>query len=213
MKKIVLILLYIFFTTNYSLAQNLKNISQNDLIKIEKKYGLDAKKRIVLWDNMIESIKNEKIVKKLKKVNDFFNNFRYVSDKTLWKRTDYWASPYEFIGKGAGDCEDYAIAKYFALRAAGVSDKKLKITYVKIKQSNKKYEEAHMVLNYYHKPNSTPIVLDNVIKKLKLASKRDDLKPVYSFNASTLWKAQNKTKNLKKGDNNLTKWKAMMSRI
>ena len=71
-----------------------------------------------------------------------------------------------------------------------------------------------MVLDYYHKANSTPIILDNVNKKLQLASKRKDLKPIYSFNASGLWAAQNKTKTLKsQGKNKLKKWQSMMSRI
>ena len=131
----------------------------------------------------------------------------------VWKKKDYWASPFEFMGVGAGDCEDYAIGKYFALRALGIPDKKLKITYVKLRRRNGRYE-AHMVLNYYHKTSSTPIVLDNVNKRLKLASKRKDLKPIYSFNASGLWEAKNKTKTLKsKGKNKLKQWQSMMSRI
>ena len=71
-----------------------------------------------------------------------------------------------------------------------------------------------MVLNYYHKPTSTPIILDSANKSLKLATKRKDLKPIYSFNASGLWEAKNKTKSLKsKGKNKLKKWQSMMSRI
>ncbi|MEA2018622.1 MAG: transglutaminase-like cysteine peptidase [Campylobacterota bacterium] len=214
MKKIIVITLSIFFINQILIANRLHNISKQNLNKIEKKYGEQAKQRVVLWDKMIESVKNKKIVKKLKTVNDFFNKFKYVKDRDLWQKNDYWASPFEFLGKGAGDCEDYAIAKYFALRTIGIPDKKLKITYVKLKQKSKKYDEAHMVLNYYHKVNSTPIVLDNIVKSLKLATKRKDLKPIYSFNASGLWKAQNKTKDLeKKGDNNLKQWQQMMSKI
>ena len=214
MNKNILALICLFLTVNAFDTPNTKNISELNLEKIANKYGKGAYQRAILWDDMIESVKNQKVVKQLKAVNDYFNSFRYVTDKVLWKKNDYWASPFEFIGYGAGDCEDFAIAKYFALRTIGIPDSKLKITYVKIKQSHKKYEEAHMVLNYYHKPNSTPIVLDNVNKTLKLASKRTDLKPVYSFNASNLWKSQNKTKDLeRKGNNNLTKWQSMMSRI
>lgn len=212
MKKILLLFFTILISIYLLAQQKLYNISQDQLNKIEKKYGKQAAKRVVLWDRMIESVRDEKLVVKLKKVNDFFNNIKYMRDQQVWKKSDYWASPFEFMGVGAGDCEDYAIAKYFALRALGIPDEKLKITYVKLKTKTKKYEEAHMVLNYYNKPNSTPIVLDNVVKSLKLATKRDDLKPVYSFNASGLWEAQNK--GLKKqGANKLSKWKAMMSRI
>ena len=214
MKKIFL-LSFIFILSIYLFANyKLKNISQANLTKIEKKYGPKAKQRVVLWDKMLEKAKKQKTVKKLKTVNDFFNKIKYLSDKKVWKKKDYWASPFEFLGVGAGDCEDYAIAKYFALRAVGISDKKLKITYVILSHKNKKYEEAHMVLNYYHKPSSTPIILDNAIKTLKLANKRKDLKPIYSFNASGLWKAKNKSKSLKKqGKNKLKKWQSMMSRI
>jgi predicted transglutaminase-like cysteine proteinase len=206
-----LFLSLIFISYTFAGA-GLKNISEKNLTKIEKKYGKKARKRIVLWDKMLEKAKKLKTLQKIKTINDFFNRIRYLSDKKVWKKKDYWASPFEFLGVGAGDCEDYAIAKYFALRAVGIPDKKLKIVYVILK--SRRFEEAHMVLNYYHKPTSTPIVLDNAIKTLKLASKRKDLKPIYSFNASGLWQAKNKGKTLKrKGKNKLAQWKSMMSRI
>lgn len=190
------------------------NISIEKLAVIEKKYGQKAKKRVLLWDKMLESARKEATLNKLKIVNDFFNRMRYKRDSAHWHKRDYWASPFEFLGSGAGDCEDYAIAKYFALRELGIPDEKLKITYVKLLRSRGGFEEAHMVLNYYHKPNSTPVVLDNINKKLKLATARKDLKPVYSFNAVGLWKAQNKGRTeLKVGSNNLRNWKSLMERI
>ena len=189
-------------------------ISENKLNNIAKKYGNKAYKRVVLWDNLLNNSKNLSALKKLKNVNDFFNKIRYKRDKVHWKKKDYWASPFEFMGTGAGDCEDYAIAKYFSLIKLGIAENKLRITYVKLLRRRTKYEEAHMVLTYFHKPNSTPIVLDNVNKKLKLASKRRDLKPVYSFNANGLWQAKNKGKtSLKVGKNNLKHWKSLMKRI
>lgn len=190
------------------------NISMEKLTSIEKKYGPKAKKRVLLWDKMIETARKEETLNKLKTVNDFFNKVRYKRDSAHWHQNDYWASPFEFLGSGAGDCEDYAIAKYFALRELGIPDEKLKITYVKLIHAGGKFEEAHMVLNYYHKPNSIPVVLDNVNKKLKLATARKDLKPVYSFNAVGLWKAQNKGRTEERvGSNNLKNWKSLMERI
>lgn len=180
--------------------------------KVNKKYGAKAKKRVELWDKMLQRSKDEKILKKLKNVNDFFNKVRYKTDPKHWKRKDYWATPYEFLGTAAGDCEDYAIAKYYSLRKLGVPEKKLRITYVIYKKRNTRFDQAHMVLTYYHKKGATPIVLDNINKKLKLATKRKDLKPVYSFNASGLWQAKNKG-SVKIGKNNLKAWKSMMNRI
>jgi len=212
MKKLLSLITIFLFATYLFSAYSPKNISKANLTKIKKKYGKKAEKRVILWDRMLQKSKGKKTVKKLKAVNDFFNKIKYMSDRKVWKKEDYWASPFEFLGVGSGDCEDYAIAKYFALRALGVPDEKLKITYVKLRQRGKSI--AHMVLNYYHKPTSTPIILDNANKSLKLATKRKDLKPIYSFNASGLWEAKNKTKSLKsKGKNKLKKWQSMMSRI
>ena len=212
MKKIILYL-FIILATTYLFSTNIpKNISSEKIIKIKKKYGKKAERRVILWDRMLEKTRGQKTIKKLKSVNDFFNKIKYLSDEKVWKQEDYWASPFEFLGVGAGDCEDFAIAKYFALRALGIPEEKLKITYVTLTQKNKSI--AHMVLNYYHKPTSTPIILDSLNKKLKLATKRKDLKPIYSFNASGLWEAKHITANLKcKGKNKLEKWQSMMSRI
>jgi predicted transglutaminase-like cysteine proteinase len=194
--------------------QNLYNISEEKFNQIVNKYGLKAEKRVLIWDKVIQSAKKKDILHKLKDVNDFFNAIRYGRDSAVWHKKDYWAAPFEFMGKGAGDCEDYAIAKYFSLRKLGVPDKKLRITYVKLLRRGTKYEEAHMVLTYYHKPDSTPIVLDNINKRLKLATSRKDLRPIYSFNATGLWQAQNKGKTSKRiGKNNLSNWKSLMSRI
>jgi len=161
---------------------------------------------------MLQTSKNKKILHKLKNVNDFFNKIKYKTDSRHWHKKDYWATPFEFMGTAAGDCEDYAIAKYFSLRKIGVPDSKLRITYVKYKRIHSKFEQAHMVLTYYHKENSTPIILDNINKKLKLATRRKDLKPIYSFNASGLWQAKNKG-SIRIGKNNLRSWKNLMNRI
>lgn len=215
MKKILIISFFIIsLILTSTTATKLYNISQSKLNAINSKYGGKAKKRVEIWDKTIQNAKNKDILHKLKDVNDFWNKIRYRRDNKHWGKNDYWASPFEFLGTGAGDCEDYAIAKYFSLIKLGVPEKKLRITYVKLKRKRTKFEEAHMVLTYYHKPGATPIVLDNINKKLKLASKRTDLRPVYSFNAGGLWQAKNKGKtSLRVGKNNLKNWKSLMGRI
>jgi len=214
--KILFISIITLFTVllTYPRAKATFNISDKDLITFNKKYGKKAQKRVLIWDKLIESTKGKKTLAKLKIVNDFFNTLPYRLDKKHWGKKDYWATPFEFMGTGAGDCEDYAIAKYYTLRKLGIPENKLRITYVKYLKKRSKYEQAHMVLTYYHKANSTPVVLDNINKKLKLASKRTDLKPIYSFNAQGLWKAKNKGKSSQRvGKNNLKSWKNLVSRI
>ena len=213
MQKILFIsFVLISLSSLFSTASKTFNIDQAQLNKIENKFGTQGKNRVEEWDSMMESSKDETILNKIKNVNDFFNQITYQSDSIHWKKQDYWATPFEFMGSGAGDCEDYAIAKYFSLIKLGVPDDKLRITYVSYKKSNSAFEEAHMVLTYYHKVGMEPVVLDNIDKVLQVASKRTDLKPVYSFNASGLWQAKTKGE-ARVGDNNLKSWKDLMDRF
>jgi predicted transglutaminase-like cysteine proteinase len=52
---------------------------------------------------------------------------RPMSDLAQWGEIDVWSSPLVTFAHGAGDCEDYAIAKFVALREAGVSPDDLRI--------------------------------------------------------------------------------------
>ena len=161
---------------------------------------------------MIQTSRNEPLLNQIKNVNDFFNELTYKTDLMHWKKKDYWATPFEFIGTGAGDCEDYAIAKYFSLIKLGIPEDKLRITYVIYQKANSRFEQAHMVFTYYHKTGAEPVILDNIDTRLQLASKRSDLKPVYSFNASGLWQAKTKGET-RVGNNNLKSWQDLMTRF
>lgn len=152
----------------------------------EKHYGNlgSAKGRIEEWNALINRNLNSNENEQLQAVNRFFNRqLRFVDDSQNWHQTDYWATPIEALVKGAGDCEDYAISKYFTLRRLGVPSEKLRITYVKAL----KYNQAHMVLTYYSSPSAIPLVLDNLIGEIRPASQRKDLLPVYAFNAEGLY--------------------------
>lgn len=139
-----------------------------------------GQQRIDAWQRLLVSEKQVSEQEQLKVVNLFFNKqMTYVEDIDLWHVVDYWETPVEALWKGAGDCEDYAIAKYFSLRHLGVSSDKLRITYVKALRQNR----AHMVLTYYSSPDAVPLVLDSLMDEILPATRRTDLVPVYSFNA------------------------------
>lgn len=84
-----------------------------------------------------------------------------------------------------GDCEDFAIAKYFSLIAMGMAPAKMRMVYVRAQNGG--VVQAHMVLAYYPEPNAEPLILDNLITDMRPASRRPDLAPVFSFNAEGLW--------------------------
>jgi predicted transglutaminase-like cysteine proteinase len=52
---------------------------------------------------------------------------RPMSDLAQYGQVDVWNSPLVTLAHGAGDCEDYAIAKLVALRLAGIADDDLRI--------------------------------------------------------------------------------------
>jgi transglutaminase-like putative cysteine protease len=48
-------------------------------------------------------------------------------DEAQWGVEDHWSSPFETLQTHRGDCEDYAIVKYVALRQAGLPSGVVKI--------------------------------------------------------------------------------------
>jgi predicted transglutaminase-like cysteine proteinase len=54
-----------------------------------------------------------------------------MSDLAQWGVIDRWSAPLETFTTGRGDCEDYAIAKYVALTAAGVAAEDIKLVVVR----------------------------------------------------------------------------------
>jgi predicted transglutaminase-like cysteine proteinase len=135
--------------------------------------------RLASWQLLLESAKGEDNRALLERVNRFVNrSVSFVSDQHAWGQQDYWATPAQTLGRGMGDCEDFAIAKYFSLVSLGVPSEKLRLTFVKALKQN----QAHMVLTYYANPNAEPLILDNLDPAIRPASERSDLLPVYSFN-------------------------------
>ena len=125
----------------------------------------------------------------LQAMNQFFNRrIQSKEDIEVWGQVDYWASPLEMLGKGAGDCEDFAIAKYFSLVALGMPTQRLRLVYVRAQLGGPGGPvQAHMVLAYYASANAEPQILDNLITDVRPASRRSDLVPVFSFNSEGLW--------------------------
>ena len=159
------------------------DLDLNILKQVKERFGDAASERILAWQQIVRDNQRLEQAEKLKLINDFFNQVRFISDLEHWQREDYWATPLEMLATNGADCEDYSIAKYFTLRELGIADEQLKITYVKALKLN----QAHMVLAYYPKPGDEPLILDNLVDEILPASERPDLAPVYSFNGEGLW--------------------------
>ncbi|XPV52923.1 MAG: transglutaminase-like cysteine peptidase [Halarcobacter ebronensis] len=130
MKRIILLIL---LSTLYLQA---KSITLNDKDKENLKTNPNKKAvylRLLKYLELKRKIKDFSLEKKLNYVNSFYNKILPVNDSTKYSADDYWATPKEFIIEGKGDCEDYAIAKYFTLQEVGIPKEKLFLAVVKVK--------------------------------------------------------------------------------
>ena len=187
------------------------HLDRDVLRQAEEKYGVDAADRLLRWETLIKDDDSAGDTEKLQKVNAFFNEtVRFVDDIDLYGVKDYWATPLEMLVRQAGDCEDFAIAKFFTLKALGVSEQKLNIAYVKALQ----YNMMHMVLTYYSHPGAEPLVLDNLVDQIHPASRRPDLMPIFSFNGTGLWLAKERGKGKYTGrSSRLKAWGGLLQRM
>jgi len=157
------------------------------MLSLAQPYGPVAVQTVAAWRKLVEESAGLSDTDKLNRVNTFFNRrILYKTDMEVYKLEDYWATPLEFMGHGAGDCEDFAIAKYTTLRLLGVANERMRLIYVRY-QSGNTPPVAHMVLGYYAQPAEEPVILDNMVSSIRTASMRADLLPVYSFNSDGLW--------------------------
>lgn len=134
--------------------------------------------RLNTWQKLAQITADLNPIVKLTQVNNFFNAIEFKEDFEQWGQEDYWSTPLEFLLSNGGDCEDFAIAKYFTLKAMGIPADRLRIVYVKASRLN----QAHMVLAYYEELDQSPWILDNLNPYLLRADQRKDLIPVHSFN-------------------------------
>ena len=178
----------------------------------ENRYGPlgPAQGRIMAWSQMLQSEINAPAPEQLNAVNLFFNQqLTFQDDTRIWRQTDYWATPVESLIKGAADCEDYALAKYFSLRHLGIPSEQLRITYVKALSQN----QAHMVLTFYSSPTAEPLVLDNLIGDIRPASQRKDLLPVYAFNAEGLYLPGANGSHRSSDSKKLSRWQDVLKKM
>lgn len=136
-----------------------------------------------MMDNLrleLAQYKSSSIAQMAKDVNNRMNKVKYILDDKNWGKSDYWATPVEFMSRG-GDCEDFAIAKYTALRSLGVPESRLRIAIVHDQKKN----IPHAILIVYSEKG--PLVLDNQIKETRAADTIAHYKPIFSINRDGWW--------------------------
>lgn len=118
----------------------------------------------------------------LQVVNQFYNRrIAFVDDMLAWGQADHWATPLQTLALGQGDCEDYAIAKYFSLKALGVPGDQMRIVVV----DDLNLKVPHAILVVYL--DGRALILDNQIPTVVPADRIRHYRPIYSINEESWW--------------------------
>jgi predicted transglutaminase-like cysteine proteinase len=131
------------------------------------------------WAATVAELKTLPRDAQVRRVNDVVNQLGYWSDRDVYRKADYWATPEEMFEKMGGDCEDFALFKYFLLRAAGVPAEDLRMTLVASD------DQAHMVSLVM--VDGAPVVMDCVVLRAAPPAELRQYQAVYSLSETGAW--------------------------
>ncbi len=131
----------------------------------------------------LRSLEGKEAYAQLDRVNRYVNAAPYIIDPINWGVPDYWATPYQFYIKD-GDCEDYAIAKFMALRALGWPNDSLRVVVLR----DENLGIIHAVLAAYI--NARIFILDNQVGQVLEDRSIHHYTPIYSINERHWWRHQ-----------------------
>jgi predicted transglutaminase-like cysteine proteinase len=132
------------------------------------------------WRQLVSRLADKPRRERIDKVNAFFNRIPYVVDASNWGVADYWATPLQFLSR-AGDCEDYAVAKYVTLRQLGFSSDEMRV--VVLDDTNLRV--PHAILTVVD--GDRLLVLDNQIPDVVDSKRILHYKAIYSINENRWW--------------------------
>jgi len=132
------------------------------------------------WQGFLDQVRGADALERLAEINRYINRIHYRADQKNWGELDYWAAPGEFFARG-GDCEDYAIAKYYSLKLLGFPTDRMRIVVL----NDDMRRVAHAVLEV--SLGDRQVVLDNRSDFVLSWGDVGHYRPIYSVNEATYW--------------------------
>jgi predicted transglutaminase-like cysteine proteinase len=132
------------------------------------------------WAALVDDLKSRPLADRVARANSYFNAVPYVLAVKNWGDAGYWETPYEFLARG-GQCQDYAIAKYFALKASGVPESDMR--FVVVRDIQRSLDHAILIVAV----NGQDYVLDNQDTRLETLADVHRYRAYYALNNTGWW--------------------------
>ena len=133
------------------------------------------------WLALVASLRSLDLRAKIERVNAEINRYPYIPSQLNWGTANHWETPFEFFRR-SGQCQDYAIVKFMALRAAGVPNELMRLVVVR----DLAQAVDHAVLAVYVEGEA--LVLDNQTDAILPSSRIGHYRPYYSINEAGWWR-------------------------
>lgn len=134
------------------------------------------------WAEFFDDLQGLPAEETIRRVNAEVNSrIRYVSDRDAFGKRDHWAGPAETLRRASGDCEDFAILKMWILHQLGFELDDMHIVVVR----NRRLSSDHAILSVH--ANGKDLILDSLVRRVRLANRVKGYEPVYSTNAGGFW--------------------------
>ncbi len=149
-------------------------------VRLDQEASTPPSHALRAWHKAVNRLRGKPLEDQIEAVNAFVNAAPWVSDEDNYGVSDLWATPGQFLARG-GDCEDYAITKFFSLLRLGVAAEQMRILVV----NDTGRDLIHAVLAV-RTPRGT-LVLDNLVPEVASLDGLRQYQPLYSVNLQHLW--------------------------
>ena len=126
------------------------------------------------WVRVFERVMQYPAPQRAQLINHVVNDFDYHPSTDPAR----WLTPDELAQRGAGDCRDLALAKFWLLRQAGTPRERVRIAYTRWDDGGS--GRYHLVVLLWTDA-ADPWVLDNLVPGMRRLSQRADLQVHFSF--------------------------------
>lgn len=126
------------------------------------------------WNYLVGRVLQHPAAARAELINLAINQFDHAdsSGATVWQ------SPQELVARGAGDCKDFALAKFWLLRHTGTARERVRLAYGEARVGDS--ARLHLVVLLWVDEGS-PLVLDNLLPGMHRLNHRADLQIRFSF--------------------------------